>query len=443
MFRRGSFSGGIHPAESKGWTAKKPVQKLPVPPQVVIPIQQHIGAPAKPIVEKGATVRVGDLICEAGGFVSVPAHASISGTVSAIEERPHPSGLPVLSVVIDSDGADTWCSDLRFKDDYLSMDRSNMLKCVQAAGIVGMGGAAFPTHVKLSPPGDKPVDTIILNGAECEPYLTADHRLMVERPREIVLGLQIIAKILHAKYAAIGIENNKPDAVETLRKTISELGLPYKVIALRVKYPQGAEKQLINAMTGREVPSGGLPMDVGCVVQNVGTAVAVYEAIAYDRPLVERIVTVTGNGVKEPKNVLARIGSPYAYILEQCGGLTDDVGKIVMGGPMMGLAQSSLDIPVIKGTSGLLVLRKKESSRQEECVCISCGNCVTACPMKLIPKMVVALVKNGRLAGAEAYHMMDCIECGSCSFVCPAHINLLHYIRYGKSEVLRQRKKAG
>ncbi len=442
IFRRGSFSGGVHPSDEKRWTAAKSTETIPIPPQVIIPVLQHIGAPAKPIVEKGAVVRVGDPVCEASGFVSVPAHASISGTVSAVEERPHPSGVPVLSIVIDSDGGDNWRSDLAYREDYLSMDRSEMVRQIQAAGIVGMGGAAFPTHVKLSPPADKPIDTVILNGAECEPYLTADHRLMLERPRDIVLGLQIIVKILGAKHAAIGIENNKPDAVASLQKVIAELGLPYQVIPLHVKYPQGAEKQLIKALTDREVPSGGLPMDVGCVVQNVGTAAAVYEAIAFRRPLVQRIVTVTGPGIKEPKNVLVRIGTPYSFVFEHCGGLAEDAGKIIMGGPMMGLAQSSLDIPVVKGTSGLLVFPRKMSFRGEEQPCISCGRCVAVCPMNILPKMVAVFIKNGRFSDAEAYHVMDCIECGSCSFVCPAHINLLHYIRYGKSEVIRQRKKA-
>ena len=443
LFKRASFKGGVHPAENKRWTEAKPVEKLPIPPQVIIPVQQHIGAPSRPVVEVGAKVRAGDPVSEAAGFVSVPAHASISGTVTAIDEWPHPLGMPVLSVVIQSDGADEWNPDIAFQEDYLALDRAEMISRIRAAGLAGMGGAAFPTHVKLSPPADKPVDTVLLNGAECEPYLTADHRLMLEKPAEILLGLQIIVKLLGAKQAAIGIENNKPDAVKLLKKSAAELNLPFEIIPLKVKYPQGAEKQLIRATTGRTVPAGGLPMDAGCVVQNVGTAAAVYDAVAWRRPLVERIVTVTGKGITEPRNLLVRIGTSYSFVLEHCGGLKEEAGKLIMGGPMMGLAQSSLEVPVIKGTSGLLALDAKEAKKHEERVCISCAHCVDACPMGLVPKEIVALVRHGRIAEAGEHHALDCIECGSCAYVCPAHINLVHWLRYGKSELIRSRKKAG
>jgi len=438
----GSFSGGVHPPERKGFTEKKAVERLPIPPEVVIPVQQHLGAPSKPIVEKGAVVRAGDPVSEANGFVSVPAHASVSGTVVAVENRPHPLGPDALSVVIQSDGQDRWNENIRFQEDYLSLPVSAMLERIRNAGLAGMGGAAFPTHVKLAPPANKTIDTFILNGVECEPYLTSDHRLMLEEPEKILLGMQIIMRILGVKQGAIGIENNKPDAIQILRKKAAELKLPYKVLSLIVKYPQGAEKQLIKAITRREVPSGGLPMDVGCVVQNVSTAAAVYSAVAFCRPLVERIVTVTGKGVRQPKNVLARIGTAYSFIFEQCGGLNEEAGKIIMGGPMMGLAQHSLGAPVIKGTSGLLVMDKKESRRQAEANCISCGRCIHVCPMGLMPKMLGAFVQTARFSDAEAYHVLDCIECGSCAFVCPAHINLVHLIKYGKSEVIKSRKKA-
>lgn len=443
LFRRGSFQGGVHPAPQKRWTQDKAVEKLPIPPQVVIPVQQHIGAPSRPIVEPGARVRVGDPVSAAEGFVSVPAHASISGTVLAIEERPHPFGLPQLAVVIESDGEDTWDPAIAFQPDYLTLERGEMLSRIQAAGLAGMGGAAFPTHVKLSPPADKPVDVVLLNGAECEPWLTADHRLMLEKPREILLGLQLIVRLLGAREAAIGVEANKPDAVRCLQEMAAELQLPYPVLSLKVKYPQGAEKQLIRATTGRAVPSGGLPMDVGCVVQNVGTAAAVYEAVAWRRPLVERIVTVTGPGVARPGNVLARIGTSYQFVLEQCGGLKETTGKLIMGGPMMGLAQPSLALPVIKGTSGLVALDEKQARRHAEQVCISCGRCVEACPMGLVPRQLCLLVRHGRIAEAGGQNLLDCIECGSCAYTCPAQINLVQWLRYGKSELIRSRKKAG
>ena len=442
LYKSYGFSGGVHPPENKELTEKKVIVQCPPPPQVIIPVQQHIGAPSKPIVEKGTVVRIGDLVSESSGFVSVPAHASISGTVATVENRPHPFGMPVLSVVIENDGQEKWNPDITFDEKYLDLDRREMLDRIRNAGLAGMGGAAFPTHVKLNPPADKKIDTVLLNGAECEPYLTSDHQLMLQEPQKIIQGLQLIQKILGAKNVAIGVEDNKTDAVKVLKKAIAGLKFACQVVVLHVKYPQGAEKQLIKAVTGRSVPSGGLPMDVGCVVQNVGTAAAVYDAVAFKKPLIERVVTVTGAGIREPRNVLTRIGTPYSFLFEFCGGMTEDVGKIIMGGPMMGLAQSSLDAMVIKGTSGIVLFTQKQSRRLQERTCISCARCVDVCPMKLLPKMLGLLVRNNRIDESKQYHVMDCIECGCCSYVCPAHINLVHLIKHGKSQLIKKTKKA-
>ncbi len=443
LITKRSFAGGIHPPGYKNATKSTAITRCPLPSTVVVPVSQHIGAPSKPVVDVGATVKTGDPLAEPGGFVSVPVHASISGTVKAIEPRPHPLGPNVLSFVIESDEQDQWNSDIGPQKNYLKLEKRELVRRIQDAGVAGMGGATFPTHVKLSPPGDKPVDTLLLNGAECEPYLTADHRLMLEQPQKILLGMQILATVLGVKNAGIGIESNKPDAVKTLRKTIAELGLPYKVYALPVKYPQGAEKQLIRAVTRRIVPAGGLPMDVGCVVQNVATALAVYEAVAEKKPLLERVVTVTGKGIQKPGNILVRIGTPYSTLFEYCGGLAGNAGKIIMGGPMMGLAQPSQDIPVIKGTSGLVVLEDRAGKKKPQITCVSCARCVDVCPMKLVPTVLAKKVKYNVFDTLEKDNILDCIECGSCAYVCPSHINLVHYIKYGKNQVIKSKKKAG
>ena len=432
MFGRKSFHGGIHPPEEKQWSEHKPIEELPPPEEAIIPLQQHIGAPAEPIVQKGDTVKTGQQIGKATKFVSLPVHASISGTVKAIEPRPHPLGTDVLSVVIESDGKDTWIDNITPTPDYMNFSPEEMKTRILNAGIAGMGGAAFPAHVKLSPPPEKPIDTLIINGVECEPFLTADHRLMLEKPDDILKGVKILMKILHVHRVIIGIEKNKPDAIKLFKKKTARQK-QISVLPLTVKYPQGAEKQLIKAATGREVPSGGLPMDVGCLVHNVGTTLAIFEAVSSNKPLIERVVTVTGPGVKSPKNLKVRIGTPFQKLIEFCEGYTDSAAKIINGGPMMGIAQFTDQVPVIKGTSGILVLNKKKAYLKPESPCISCARCVDFCPMKLIPSRIATLVEHQKIDEAYDMGLMDCIECGTCAFICPAKRNLVHYIKLGKA----------
>lgn len=417
------------------------VERAIEPKLVVIPMQQHIGAPCEPTVKAGDEVKVGQKIGEAKGFVSVPVHASVSGKVVAVEPRLYTGGTVVTCVVIESDMQNTLCPDIAPKGTVEALTADEIKNVIKEAGIVGMGGAAFPTHVKLAPPPDKKVDTVILNGAECEPYLTADHRLMLESPEDVVDGLKALMKALSVKKGFIGIESNKPDAIEAIYNAAKGIeGI--EVVALKTKYPQGAEKQLIYACTGREVPSGGLPADAGVVVNNVGTAAAVAKAIKTGMPLVERIVTITGAGVKTPKNLMVKIGTSFKEVVEQCGGLNGQAGKIVAGGPMMGITQFSLDVPVIKGTSGILILSENEARLPKPSNCIRCGKCVDVCPINLMPINISANALLDRFEQAEALHAMDCIECGSCSFVCPAKRPLVDSIRVAKREILAKRKKA-
>ena len=427
-----NFRGGVHPKEDKFYTEHLSIIEPPLPEKVIIPLQQHIGAPAEPIVEKGDTVKTGQLIGKTTKFVSVPCHASISGTVTAVEPRPHPLGTNLLSVIIEGDGKDTWGKTLKPDPQFMDFSPDKMKKRIQKAGVAGMGGAAFPTHVKLSPPSDKPIDTVFLNGVECEPFLTADHRLMLEKPDEILMGLRIIMKILKVKRALIGIEINKPDAIQLMQKKTSR-NKKISVLPLAVKYPQGAEKQLIKAGIGREVPPGKLPMDIGCLVHNVGTALAIFESVSTNRPLIERIVTVTGPGINSPKNLRVRIGTLFHDLIEFCGGYREDAGKLVNGGPMMGIAQHTDEVPVIKGTSGILVLDMETAYLKIESTCISCARCVDICPLKLLPNQIVNFVEHKMIGSAFDLGLLDCMECGSCGFICPAKRNLIHYIKLGKA----------
>ena len=429
-----SFRGGIHPDDRKRYTASKPIEVASIPEKVILPVRQHIGAPCSPIVKVGDLVKKGQVIAEAQAFVSSPIHASTSGKVVEIADYPHPVFGSCMAIVIESDGQDEWVEGLPLNRDWKNLELTEIKDIIRQAGMVGMGGATFPTHIKMAPPAEKPIHTFILNGAECEPFLTADHRVMLEQSERIVIGTQIAMKVLGVSKGYIGIEENKPDAIVAMKKACSGVsGL--EVIALQTKYPQGAEKTLISVVCGTDVPSGGLPMDVGVVVQNVGTVVAIADAVQKGIPLIERVTTVTGGAVKDPKNVLFRIGTTFAGAVAACGGLTETPAKIIMGGPMMGMAQRTLDVPIIKGTSGILVLSDADVNVGPERPCIRCGRCVDACPMGLVPSMLSILSERGvHSVAKEEYDLLDCVECGSCVYVCPAKRNIVHYVKLSKAQ---------
>ncbi|MDD2228379.1 MAG: electron transport complex subunit RsxC [Candidatus Cloacimonetes bacterium] len=425
-----TFPGGVHPHDKKHYSASAPITKAPLPAKVNIHLSQHIGSPSTPVVAVGDEVKTGQLIAEASGFVSINQHASISGKVTAIDSFPHPCGTTSLAIQITGDGKDDWV-DLVDEADYMSLPAEEMKSRIAAAGICGMGGAGFPTHVKLSPPEDKPIDTVILNGVECEPYLTSDYRLMLEHAEEIIIGLKLVMKIVSAKKGIIGIEANKPDVIALMEKLLKKES-NLEVMGLKLRYPQGAEKQLIYAATKRKVPAGGLPMAVGIIVQNVDTAFASYEAIRYKRPLIDRIITITGSPLKTPSNLQARIGTPFAELVDFCGGTTMTVGKVISGGPMMGFALPNLDATMGKGSSGLVLKDEKAARLMVEKNCIRCARCVDVCPMNLLPSMIASAVKYKDLDKAVSAGLNDCMKCGSCSFVCPAQIRLVQWIDTGK-----------
>ena len=434
------FRGGVHPDDGKALSCDKAIQRAPLFEKYIVPLQQHIGAPPKPAVAAKDTVRRGQLLAEPGGFVSAAIHSPTSGTVTKIADCLGPAGTRIPAVEITSDGEDVADGSLEPIENWAAAAPEQLKQRIADAGIVGMGGAAFPTMVKLSPPPAKPIDTFILNGVECEPCLTADHRLMLEQPAKIVTGALVIARVLGVQKVLIGIEANKPDAIETMTKQAA--GSPVEVRRLRVRYPQGAEKQLIFALTGRKVPAGGLPMDVGCVVQNVGTALAVTEAVVEGKALYERVTTVTGSPVSNPGNWLLRVGTPVRAALELAGGVTEDPGKLILGGPMMGVSLYSLDIPIMKSSSGLLLLASDEISQYTSSACIRCGRCVDTCPMSLMPGTLSAQIENERFDLAENWNVMDCIECGCCAYVCPAHRPLVQHMRRAKAEVMATRRAA-
>lgn len=428
--------GGIHPPDRK-ITATVPIVNMPVPETVIISLSQHMGAPAVPVVEKGEDVKTGQLIAKADGYVSANIHSPVSGKVSRIDMAPDSSGYRRKSIIIDTSG-DEWVQSV---DRDPSVNRTISLsseeiiaRCLEC-GLVGMGGASFPTHVKLKIPAGKRCDFLIINGVECEPYLTSDHRLMIEKGEEIIVGTKILMKALGVEKAIIGIENNKTDAIRYL-SGLCNSGDGITIEALKVKYPQGGEKQLVKSLINKDVPSGGLPIDVHAVVQNVSTAFAVYEAVQKNKPLFERLVTVTGESLKTPCNLRVRMGTPVSKLIEFAGGLPEDTGKIINGGPMMGKALNSLDVPVVKGMSGIVVLHKSESERRRIDPCIRCGKCISACFFRLEPYLLMNLTEKDLFERAEKERITDCCECGSCAYVCPAGRPLLDYIRLGKSKVM-------
>lgn len=435
-----SFFGGVHPKENKWYACDKETQEFPAPDLVVIPMSQHIGAPCKPLVKKGDLVKVGQKIGDNQGLC-VPVHASVSGKVKAVEAKAHTSGTTVMSVVIENDHQDTLCEDIhpRTQEEVDALTPAEIIDIVHESGIVGMGGATFPTHVKLSG-GIGKVDTVIVNAGECEPFITADDRLCREQPAKVIGGLKLIMKVFGLKEGHIGIEDNKPEAVKALRANL-ETADGITIDVLPAKYPQGAEKQLIYAVTGREVPSGGLPAAVGCAVFNAATCKAIYDAVYDGMPLIKRIVTVSGDILMEPKNLLVPIGTSFNDLIDACGH-SENPYKVLSGGPMMGAAQYDLSVPTIKGVNAITVLGRRNEYAVEEPACLRCGKCIDVCPMKLMPVLMYKALQSGDVAEMKSVNVMDCIECGSCAYTCPASVPLVLGFRVAKQMIRNEAAKA-
>ncbi|ERP32128.1 electron transport complex subunit RsxC [Chitinivibrio alkaliphilus] len=431
FFRKKTFRGGIHPPDCKD-TATEKTTTFPAPARVFIPMVMHIGAPARVLVKKGDTVRKGACIGEAGGKISAPVHSSISGTVVKVATYPHPAGNTITTVEIENDFSDTEVT-LPPIHNWHETASDVLIQRISEAGIIGKGGASFPTAVKLTPPPGVNIDTLLINAAECEPYLTADYRLMLENTEEFLHGVAIAKRILDTEQTIIGIEKNKPEAISALSRAIKRSSRYsfIELVPLETKYPQGGEKQLISALTGREVPHGKLPLAVQTVVLNTGTAKAIHDAVLLGKPLVERIVTVTGPTVQKPGNYRIPVGTPVQDIVSQCEADLSATSKVILGGPMMGLALADLRAPILKSTSGVLCLPEKTPA-QQSAPCINCGNCVKACPMRLVPSHFAKFVENERFDALEEAHITDCIDCGCCTFTCPSKINIVHAIKLGK-----------
>ena len=431
-----SFKNGVHPPEHKDLTSGIPSRRLAFPDEIVLPLSQHIGRPAEALVKPGDRIERGDVIAQASGYVSSYVHATAAGTVKSIEHWPHPAGAMQPSVRIEVDPHSTQMQRPRLVPHWDEVPAEQLSDEISKAGIVGLGGAAFPSHVKLRPPEDQPVDVLMVNGCECEPYLTSDHRTMLERPEHVHLGIRIVLRALGISRAVIGIEANKPDAIEVMRDTSPD-DLDITVQPLEVKYPQGAEKMLIKAVTGREVPSGKLPSAIGALVQNVATTASVAMVFETGQPLIERIMTVSGRGIRQPGNWVIPFGTKLSDVIADCGGFTEDASEIVFGGPMMGQSQASLDVPVLKATGGILVLSKDECKRQDILPCIRCGKCIDACPVFLNPQLMGALARVDRFEEMTGNNLSDCMLCGCCSYVCPSNIPLSQLFAMSKIQLSR------
>lgn len=435
-----TFKGGYHIPDYKSYTSGKAIEKARDPQVVYIPLHQHVGAPCEALVKVGDTVKIGQKIGDSKASTFAPVHASISGTVKSISKRYNPNGLNVDCIEIESDGLNEYHESYGVKADLLTLTKEEILARIKEAGIIGMGGGAFPLHTKLITSDDRSVDTIILNGAECEPYLTCDHRIMLESPEKIVSGLEILMKYLDIENGYIAIENNKMDAIEVMREKTKDKNI--KVASLKTKFPQGDSYRIVDAVTGKKVPQGGRCKDVNSMVSNVGSAVAIAEAVTEGKPLYERVITVTGKGVKEPKNLLVKIGTPIGELIKQCGGFNGKPGKIIAGGPFTGIAQFSLDTPVVKATSGIIVFTEEEAKVEKVLPCIKCAKCVEVCPVYLQPLFISAYALKDNIEMAEKYDALACISCGSCSYVCPSKRPLTESIDYAKNEIKSKRKKS-